>query len=80
MAGSGQLSGLTAGLTAVMLLHLSAGSQLSQATETRNDYTVFSHNKKVIVILNYLLSIIIYSFPVFFVPLDLHKGFKMSRK
>jgi hypothetical protein len=43
MAGSGQL----AGLTAVMLLHLSAGSQLSQATETRNDYTVFSHNKKV---------------------------------
>jgi hypothetical protein len=53
MAGSGQLAGLTAGLTAVMLLHLSAGSQLSQATETRNDYTVFSHNKKVIVILNY---------------------------
>jgi hypothetical protein len=47
MAGSGQLAGLTAGLTAVMLLHLSAGSQLSQATETRNDYTVFSHNKKV---------------------------------
>jgi hypothetical protein len=47
MAGSGQL----AGLTAVMLLQLCAGSQLSQATETRNDYTVFSHNKKVKVIL-----------------------------
>jgi hypothetical protein len=31
----------------VQLAQLGSASQLSQATETRNDYTVFSHNKKV---------------------------------
>ena len=37
----------SAALTGLLLLQLTSASQLSQATETRNDYTVFSHNKKV---------------------------------
>lgn len=38
----------SAALTGLLLLQLTSASQLSQATETRNDYTVFSHNKKVV--------------------------------
>jgi hypothetical protein len=52
MVGSSQLAASLAALAAT-LVHFSSASQLSQATESRNDFTVFSHNKKVTVAKNF---------------------------
>jgi hypothetical protein len=52
MVGSSQLAASLAAVAAT-LVHISSASQLSQATESRNDFTVFSHNKKVTVAKNF---------------------------